>query len=148
MNMKSVIFHIITDETFGIKVKDNIKFNILRMLDSTKDEVSCKFDPIQVNNDKITKACFNFYLSGDESYLIRYRIEENVKFLRAEHLPTDKNPNMIEDYIVISYSNGLTEYKTRYKCGTSNNYSMNEYYYNGKEISEEEASDLFNPKTK
>ena len=29
MNMKSVIFHIITDETFGIKVKDNIKFNIL-----------------------------------------------------------------------------------------------------------------------
>lgn len=147
--MKKIIYSIINDETFGIKVKDDIKLNILRILDIIKDKVVCNiYDPIEIKDNKIQKFSFEFFGTEDSTFLASYKLEENVKFLRISLLPTVENPNVVEDYIIMEHSNGLTEYKTRYEYKNNRNYSKNEYYYNGEEITEEEASKLFNPKTK
>ncbi len=145
--MKKIIYSIINDETFGIKVKDDMKLNILRILDTVKDKVKCNiYDPIQIRGDKIEKFSLEFFSPEDSTFLASYKLDKDIKFFRISLLPTMENPNMIEDYIVTQHSNGLTEYKTRYEYKNNNNYSKNEYYYNGEEISEEEASNLFNPK--
>lgn len=147
--MKKIIYSIINDETFGIKVKDDIKLNILRILDMTKDKVvSYFYDPIEIRDNKIQKFSLEFFGIEDSNFLASYKIDENVKFLRISLLPTIENSNVVEDYIIMEHSNGLTEYKTRFEYKNNNNYSKNEYYYNGEEITEEEASKLFNPKTK
>ena len=147
--MKKIIYSIINDETFGIKLKDDMKLNILRILDMTKDKVvSYFYDPIEIRDNKIQKFSLEFFGTEDSTFLASYKFDEHVKFLRISLLPTIENPDVIEDYIIMEHSNGLTEYKTRYEYKNNKNYSKNEYYYNGKLITEEEASNLFNPKTK
>lgn len=147
--MKKIIYSIINDETFGIRVKDDMKLNILRILDMTKGKVVCNFfDSVRIKNNKIKKFSLEFFCPEDSCFLASYKFDEHVKFLRISLLPTIENPNVIEDYIIIEHSNGLTEYKTRYEYKNNKNYSKNEYYYNGDAITEEQASNLFNPKTK
>ena len=147
--MKKMIYSIINDDIFGIKVKEDMKLNILRILDTVKSKVVCNFyDPVQIKNNKIKKFSLEYFCPEDSTFLASYKFDEHVKFLRISLLPTVDNPNVIEDYIIMQHSNGLTEYKTRYEYQNNKNYSKNEYYYNGEEITEEEASHLFNPKTK
>lgn len=147
--MKKIIYSIITDETFGIKVKDDMKLNILRILDKTKGKVNCQFyHPIQISDNKIEEFSLEFFCPDDSTFIANYRLENEIKSFRVSLLPTVENPNLVEDYMIIEHSNGLIEYKTRYVYKNNNNHSKNEYYYNGEEISEEEASNLLNPKTK
>lgn len=147
--MKKIIYAIITDETFGIKLKNDMKLNILRILDKTRTKISFMLnEPIMVSNDKIEKFNISFITFDKDELIGSYEITNQTKTFKISLLPTIENPNMIEDYIIMQHSNGLTEYKTRYEYKNSNNYSKNEYYYNEEEITEEEASNLFNPKTK
>lgn len=147
--MKKIIYSLINDDTFGIKVKEDMKLNILRILDMTKGKVVCNFyNPIHIKNNKIKNFALEFFCPEDSCFLASYKFDENVKFLRISLLPTLEQSNVVEDYIIMKHSNGLIEYKTRYEYKNNKNYSKNEYYYNGEEITEEEASNLFNPKTK
>lgn len=147
--MKKIIYSIINDETFGIKVKDDMKLNILRILDKIETKVSILLNsPIMINKGKIEKFGLSFVTYDKDELVGSFELTELSKILRISKLPTLNNPNMIEDYMIIEHSNGLVEYKTRYEYKNSKNYSKNEYCYQGKTISEEEASNLLNPKTK
>lgn len=147
--MKKIIYSIINDQDFGIKIKDDIKLNILNILDQTKNKVVCQFyRPIQIRDNCIKEFSLDFVCPEDSTFLASYKFDENKKLFRISLLPTIQSPNMIEDYMIIEHSNGLTEYKTRYEYKNNKNYSKNEYYYNNKEITEEEACNLLNPKTK
>lgn len=147
--MKKIIYSIINGEDFGIKVKDDMKLNILRILDQTKNKVVCQLcRPIQIRDNCIKEFSLEFFCPEDSAFLSRYKFDKNEKLFRISLLPTVESSNVIEDYMIIEHSNGLTEYKTRYVYKNNQNYSKNEYYYNGEEISEDEACNLLNPKTK
>ena len=99
--MKKMIYSIINDDIFGIKVKEDMKLNILRILDIVKSKVVCNFyDPVQIKNNKIKKFSLEFFCPEDSTFLASYKFDEHVKFLRISLLPTVDNPNVIEDYII------------------------------------------------
>lgn len=141
--MNNIVYGIISDPEFGIKINDDIKNTIVYYLDKNKSKVQTVIDEVVVENDKIVNAHLTFKNFKDLMFFGYYKITPELKSFRISIFGNDAN--ITEDYKIIANSNGLTEYEINVENGQNSNRIV--YYYNNQEITEEEARKINNQKT-
>lgn len=143
--MKKIIYSIINDDEIGINLKDDIKLNIFRVLDNVKSNIKCFLhEPINIKDNNIDRYSIKF-MSDDYRVTGCYIMSTDCKVLLFTYISDIKNFKSMEEYKVIKNSSGLIEYRSRL---FNKDKEVVEYYYEGNEITEEEAQKIIRGKSK